>query len=80
VYDYRVAVHDCLVDLGLDLGDPPARAAQLAGDPAWSPYDEVAVTRRTTAGTYEDLVRSCPPQPVGGFGSWSPGDPVTPVE
>lgn len=84
---YQTAIWDCLVDAGLELQAPPSPEHQLGGDPVRSAYDRIRIhgdpspaDAYVSMREWTQLQLQCPPQPVGGFAAWSPGDAVTPVQ
>lgn len=76
-YERQVAVAACLEELGLPTTDPPSLdvwIADYASGP-WAAYD--ALPRNP--GAMGRATSRCPEHPPGGYGTWRPGDPVTPA-
>ena len=78
IYAFSLAVRDCLIAEGFEVPEPPgfdAWAESYTTGP-WSPYEFVG------SGYGPDWVSIntiCPQSPVGGWGAWEPGDPITPA-
>ncbi len=70
---YLGLVAECLRERGFDVDDPPSLDEFIEADGAWSPYDSLP---QLTPTEFEQLDRSCPQWPVGGYGAWDPGDPL----
>ena len=85
VYEYQIALRQCLIDEGLDL-PPAASLEQFLSDQSWHPYTDVhdalddSDAWTNPIGDWDEIQMRCPQQPVGGFGNWTPGDAVQPVE
>jgi hypothetical protein len=86
-FAYQLAVHACLVDLGYDLPAAPSEPWPYSprGEPepdAWMPYSDLLdrYPEVLRADTWDVVQMACPQGPIGGFGAWSPGDPVPSVE
>lgn len=75
-YAYLMAQLDCEESYGADWGERISIDDWKAKDASWEytfdPYATLAVP-------LADLQRDCPSNPLGGFGTWDPGDPITPL-
>ena len=76
IYQYDLALQDCLETAGFQVSKPPSLDAFIEEyhSGAWNPYSGVPLTGSGSS----DIQQRCPPIPVGGYGAWQPGDPVTP--
>ncbi|GBE22949.1 MAG TPA: hypothetical protein ENH00_01100 [Actinobacteria bacterium] len=76
-YEYALADLDCIErQTGIDLGPRLTLDEFIAGVellPPDSPYWKLDTA------TVRRLDQVCPWGPVGGFGAWDPGDPITPA-
>ena len=81
VYAYQLALHQCLTDAGLRPTAPPSLEALRSGS-SWTAYDDLVRPDGPLADPtdFDAIQMRCPQQPVGGFGNWTPGDPVQPVD
>lgn len=80
IYDYQLALRQCLIVAGYDIPEPPSREYYIENyftDP-WVPYawvpDAAVMDIAPDAISYH-----CPQYPPGGLLAWSPGDPVAPL-
>lgn len=77
IYEYYLTLRDCLIAEGYDVAEPPSQEYFVENyntDP-WSPYESVGYV----GPSWESIQIRCPQQPVGGYGTWQPGDPITPI-
>lgn len=77
IYEYYLALRDCLIAKGYDVSEPPSKEYFVENyntDP-WSPYESVGYV----GPSWESIQIACPQQPVGGYAAWQPGDPVSPI-
>lgn len=72
-YAYMVALAGCLVSQGYSVSDPPSVGVYIDSQGNWNPYDDVNVG----PGAWVSLNQACPQNPMGGYGAWDPGDPIT---
>jgi hypothetical protein len=81
VYAYQLALHQCLTDAGLRPTAPPSLEALRSGS-SWTAYDDLVRPDGPLADPtdFDAIQMLCPQQPVGGFGNWTPGDTIQPVE
>jgi hypothetical protein len=75
VYAYEVALASCVAELGYSVSDPPSLDAYIDSQGDWSPYFDLPDSALLNL----DLIRTCPQNPVGGYGAWNPGDPILPM-
>jgi hypothetical protein len=79
IYAYGLAVAGCLEGEGYSVAAAPSlevfvdtwRQADNDGEvTVWTPYASVRDL---------SIEQVCPQSPVGGYGAWQPGDPITPI-
>lgn len=77
IYDYQVALRECLVGAGYEIPDPPSRdifVESYLTDP-WIPYSWVPGGDLDPYRSDSILYR-CPQYPPGGILSWRSNDPI----
>lgn len=77
IYEYFLALRDCLIGEGYDVAEPPSQEYFVENyntDP-WSPYASVGYA----GPSWQSIEVRCPQQPTGGYAAWEPGDPITPI-
>lgn len=84
---YQLALHACLADLGYELPPAPTELPTYGpgGEPqpdAWAPYSDLIERYPEVrhGARWDEVQMACPQGPIGGFGAWSPGDPVPSVD
>ncbi|GBE22951.1 MAG TPA: hypothetical protein ENH00_01110 [Actinobacteria bacterium] len=74
---YQIALRDCVASLGHDVPEPPSLDQFIESNGNWTAYDMVP---NLVGPAWDELAKTCPQAPVGGFGAWNPGDPVRPYQ
>lgn len=74
---YQTALIECVASFGYSVSDPPSLDEFIESDGNWGAYDLVPPMVGPAG---DELSSACPQGPVGGFGAWSPGDPIRPYE
>lgn len=76
VYHYYLTLRDCLIAEDYTVSEPPSLDAFVdsyySDTGPWTPYANVV-------SDWEAIQLKCPQSPPGGWASWQPGDPITPV-
>lgn len=77
IYDYQLALRQCLIEAGYDIPDPPSREIYVENyfrDP-WIPYSFLPVDALNALDP-ESIIYRCPQYPPGGIMNWSAEDPI----
>lgn len=78
IYQYSLAIRDCLNAEGFDIPEPPSFEAwgESYQTGPWMPYNFV---QPGYGWAWAAINAICPQSPVGGWVAWEPGDPITPA-
>jgi hypothetical protein len=77
MYEYQLALRQCLISAGYDIPEPPSRdyfVDSFFNNP-WNAYTSVPGSDLTDTGPGSISYR-CPQSPPGGLLSWKVGDPI----
>ncbi len=77
VYSYQLAWRDCAAEYGYVYERYPTLEELIALQGNFEHDDyPLSVTSNLD---FQELYDLCPPDPIGGFGAWNPGDPINPA-